>query len=166
MINFLKTIVILGLLTAVVISGLKIYIASSKFNNQVTADTSQLKKTIEKAKKLTIKAKQTTEAAVKKILKSSIKNRKTSFKIGKTKQNNIKSANLKDKKSGPVDAEDAQLTSEVLHPLPHEVKSTFKADSQSQERINKPIAKQLFDLNRTSRIEAIYMSTSKILDLD
>ena len=155
MFKFLRVVVLLGLFAAVAGFGLKIYLASSRMDTTVATDTSKLKESlkesVKKAKKL---AKETRKQAetIKKTL-DILKEKQLEAKQKKSAIDNSESKAAKEKSLGPVDAEDAKLTAEVLNSSPQKTKRKSKPE--------KP-----FDFERVSKIQKLYTQAARALSLD
>lgn len=155
MFKFLRVVVLLGLFAAVAGFGLKIYLASSRMDTTVATDTSKLKESVKgsvkKAKKL---AKETRKQAetIKKTL-DILKEKQLEAKQEKAAINNSESKTAEEKSLGPVDAEDAKLTAEVLNSSPQKTKRKSKPEKQ-------------FDFERVSKIQELYTQAARALSLD
>lgn len=155
MFKFLRVVVLLGLFAAVAGFGLKIYLASSRMDTHVATDTSKLKESMKesmkKVKKLAKEAREKTEA-IKKMM-DSVEEKQLETKQEKSATDKSESKAAEEKSLGPVDAEDARLTSEVLSSSPQETKRKSKPEEP-------------FNFERVSKIQELYTQAARILSLD
>lgn len=152
MFKFLRVMVLLGLFVAVAGFGLKIYLASSRMDTQLATDTSRLKESVkESMKKVKKLARKKTEAIEKTM--DSVEEKQLEAKQKKSATDNSESKAAEEKSFGPVDAEDAKLTAEVLNSSPQETKRKSKPEEP-------------FDFERVSKIQEFYTQAARILSFD
>lgn len=152
MFKFLRVMVLLGLFAAVAGFGLKIYLASSRMDTPVATDTSKLKESLKESMKKVKKLARKKTETIKKMM-DSVEEKQLEAKQEKSATDKSESKAAEEKSLGPVDAEDAKLTAEVLNSSPQETKRKSKPE--------KP-----FDFERVGKIQELYTQAARALSFD
>ena len=165
MFRFFRIVFLLGLSGAVVGLGLKIYLATSKIDGQAPMDSSQIKSSLEKTKRI---AKEKVDD-IKKII-NSIEEESSQAKHEKSGTEKAISLNSKSNSEPArlrgLDDEDAMLTAQVLNPQEEGLNEDVKAEGLQHNTGSKSAAKESYDFEKVKRIQEFYTQAAQILNLD